>query len=208
MRLSAVVLTMFVLGCGGSSSHPTNGGSIDMTPQGNGGGGAGGGAPAGGGGGGTATVIDMASGAAADLAGASTGSFECGTLSCPTGVSCCVVGTTPSCTNQCSGFTASCGKPGDCSNGTTCCITAQASLLPSLTVTIQNIACMPFDSCVPGVDATSLKVLSRACNTDADCTSDGKGGSDGTQYPNCCTNTGQRACFKNQAPLPAGWTCP
>jgi hypothetical protein len=212
MRLPVLFFALCIIGCGGDSG---SGSGPDMAiggggnTGGNGGtsGGGGNGGTSGGGGHGGMTGNGGSSGGPFDMAGA-TGSFVCGNMTCPTGTECCVTGTTPACATSCpGGFVADCAKPADCTTGDACCVTAQAALQPMFSVKIENVSCAPLAACVPSVDGT-LKVLTRACTTDSDCTTDGKGGSNNTMYPNCCTNMGQHVCFKNQQPLPAGWTCP
>jgi hypothetical protein len=186
-----VSLAVAIIGCGGSNG----GGSAGS----GGGGGTGSGGSGGTGVGGNGSD-DMAMSLPHDMAHG--GSFMCGSMSCAPGTECCVVGTTPSCASSCpdGGVVVSCSGPADCSNGA-CCIKIGANF------SVHTVECTPYDQCVPNV--TLAGGVDRACVTDSDCTTDGKGGNDGTMFKDCCTNTqlGRKACFSKALGLP-GWTCP
>lgn len=139
-----------------------------------------------------------------DMAQSKGGGFMCGSMSCAPGTSCCVVGMTPSCSTSCpdGGFVASCAGPQDCQTGSSCCIAFGDNF------SVQSVMCAPMASCVPTVSASGSG-MDRACQTDSDCTDDGKGGNNGTYWKNCCTNTttNQHVCF-NATVMVNGWKCP
>jgi len=76
-------------------------------------------------------------------------------------------------------------------------------------ISIESIHCTGYASCIPSVDIGTGTVLSRGCIKDSDCTTDGKGGNNGTAFPDCCTNTAiqRKACFSKGLQI-QGWTCP
>jgi len=190
--LSILFLAAAVAGCGGSG-----GGNND------GGGGSGGGDMAKAGTGGNGSGDMSVAHGPSDMSSGGHGGFVCGSQTCGAGTQCCVVGTTPMCSNSCpdGGFVASCSAPSECSSGSACCITAKASPFG-----VESISCKAAASCVPAVNAGTGVVLTRACVTDSDCTDNN---TNQTMFGSCCKEmtTGRNACFSK---LLAGtaWTCP